>query len=134
MEYKVIEVKSYSEQTYGKWNSHRTTFLVEGNPNILSAFVKSPLTVGATLSGEIKPVEKDGKTYHNFEFTRKSESGPSDEKIEMILNRLVGMSLRIESIHAAVVPKKEKPSLNGPTAFDEDFNIVPPVDENGIPF
>lgn len=72
MDYKISEVISFSEQTYGQWGSHRAAIKVEGNNNLISAFMKVPPVVGDQISGEIKTVEKGGKTYHNFEFAKKS--------------------------------------------------------------
>lgn len=130
MDYKVSEVKSYSDQTYGKFGSHRTTFLVEGNSNILSAFVKAPLSVGQVLSGEIKTVEKDGKTYTNFEFTKKGsvDNDKIDDKLETLLNRVTGISMRVESILAILKAKDSKyPKESNETAFDE-------VNPDDVPF
>lgn len=117
MEYKVKEVISFSEQTYGKYGNHRIAFKVEGNDKQLSAFRKNNLTVGEVLNGEIKVTEKDGKTYHNFDFARKESGGGQVDNLllkdifdntETILNKMVGMSLTLERISAHILPKKVK--------------------------
>lgn len=61
----------------GKWGPQtRTAFKAnEYGDKILSAFSKYPLKVGQVLTGEVKEVEKDGKTYLNFEPAKKTASG-----------------------------------------------------------
>lgn len=68
--YQVTEIKSYSVEVYGNNAQHRTVFKVAGNDQWLSAFVANPLTPGQSISGQIATTEKDGRTYHNFNFPR----------------------------------------------------------------
>lgn len=87
--------------------------------------------VGDTVDIDVAEVEKDGKIYTNFTVPKKADI--SDEKLEVILNRITGISLKVESIYAAVV-KKDKPSLNGPTAFDIDYPVDGMPSEEDVPF
>lgn len=138
MEYKVKEVISFSEQTYGKYNNHRITFKIEGNDKQLSAFRKNNLTVGEVIVGEVKVTEKDGKTYNNFEFARKESGGGQVDNLllkdiydntETILNKMVGFQLTLDLILAAVKPSQKRVE---PVEDEQDYTDG--QDDSGIPF
>lgn len=97
MEYKVSEVISFSEQTYGKFANHRIAFKVEGNNNYLSAFAKQNFTVGQVISGDIVSKDVNGKTYWNFEFAKKT-----DEKYEKLANTVTGLQIRVAVVEGQV--------------------------------
>lgn len=69
-----------------------------------------------------KEVVKDGKTYLNFETPKKEDK--IDEKLEMILNRIVGMKLELAALRGLLEPKKS----NYPTPQSEgiDLEVEPP--------
>ena len=117
MDYKVSEVRSFSEQTYGQYGNHRISFKVEGNNELLSAFAKQNFTVGQTISGEIKKTEKDGKTYHNFEFAKKV---PLDPRYEELANKYTSLSLRVAKLEELANRKKVDTS-DVPFPMPDDF-------------
>lgn len=78
---------------------------------------------GQQVEIEVTEVEKDGKKYLNFVTPKKG----GDELLkqifdntEMILNRLVGLKIDIETIKAAQQPKKEYPPNDGEVPFEEE--------------
>lgn len=120
MEYKVSEVKSFSEQVYGKFNNHRIVFKVEGNDNLLSAFGKVPFAVGQVLTGEIIQTQKDGKTYHNFEFARKTSQDNTE-----VLNAIMGVKLQLNTMEGKIDrlagTKKAYPVNTDEPPFPDEF-------------
>lgn len=78
MEYKISEVKLFSEQTYGRDNNHRALVKLEGQEKEYSAFVKDKPSVGDVWEGELAKTEKDDKIYWNFKFSStKRDSSPA---------------------------------------------------------
>ena len=66
MEYKITEVTNVRPNVYQGMSG--VDFKVEGNDNKISALTKSvdKFSVGSVVNGEIKPKDKDGKTFYNF--------------------------------------------------------------------
>lgn len=79
MEYKISEVVSFSEQTYGKFGNHRAVVKLEGVEKQRSAFLKLQPKAGDVWSGELTETNKDGRTFYNFEFAKKADSGGGDK-------------------------------------------------------
>lgn len=73
--------------------------------------------------------DKTGKPYLNFSQPKKNEY-PTDEKLETVLNKLVGIQLSIDLILAAVKPSQKKVE---PTEEDEQ-DYTDGQEDSGIPF
>lgn len=63
--------------------------------------------------------DKNGNPYLNFSMPKKEDK--VDEKLEMILNKLTGLIISVETIKEAVRPKKPStyPTQSNETAFDD---------------
>lgn len=80
---------------------------------------------GQQVEIEVTEVEKDGKKYLNFVTPKKGEVSSEllkqvFDNTEMILNRLVGLKIDIETIKAAQHPKKDYPVNDGKVPFEEE--------------
>lgn len=53
---------------------------------------------GDQVEIEIKKVEKDGKTYLNFETPKAADK--TDEKLEQVLNKIVGLTIEVRALGA----------------------------------
>lgn len=132
MEYKISEVKFFSDQTYGKFANHRTVVIFEGDTTEYSAFVKKRPEVGEVWNGETKTVSKDGKEYKNFEFAKKSNL--ADDKLEKILNKLTGIDLKLNTIGSLLQGKKHVENLDYPTPEQEGIDVNNTFPEDNTDF
>lgn len=140
MELTVAKILKATE-VQGKFSMQtRTAFTAnETGEKILSVFSKFPLKVGQTITGEIKEVEKDGKTYHNFEFTKKSQGisdadkaalKQSQEGIWRVETKLDLLTRRLEE--AGVIKKPE--SMVRDTGVKYPIPGVDDVDPEDMPW
>ncbi len=100
MQYTVKEIHSFSEQTYGQAKNHRAVVSVhdgQGNQKC-SAFLKVKPNVGDVWNGIIKETEKDGRTYFNFEFERKSANAGGAEVKNYLEFKIMPMLVEIRSL------------------------------------
>lgn len=125
--YKIHSIVSEADAQYGK---KRVVFkLNEMGEKMISCFTKFPdaLKEGAEIFGTIKEVEKDGKTYYNFEFGKKdvpSTGGPALDKLEKILDGITSIKLSLQKIERAVV----KPAKAAPSPYDTAFDDPGPTE------
>ncbi len=123
MELKVTGVVSFSEQTYGQHGNHRAVLKFEGQDKNYSAFMKEAPKIGDTLTGELKTVEKDGKTFHNFEFAKKGvqNNGQIMEMLTNIRNTQVSQGIVLQDILDKVNGKKPMPVSDYPLDDEPAF-------------
>lgn len=72
---------------------------------------------GDEVEVDIEEIEKNGTKYLNFKTLKKGDK--ADEKLEMILNRIVGLQLRVETVIALLSPKTDP----YPTPEDEGIDV-----------
>lgn len=72
---------------------------------------------GDVVEIEVKEVEKDGKKYLNFDMPKKDSA--VEEKLEMILNRLVGLKIDMETIKANTAPRARAAEVSALSPVDE---------------
>ncbi len=113
MPHKVLEVISFSDQTYGKFGNHRCVAKIQTMDKVLqvSAFMKVKPTIGDIWVGEVKSVEKEGKTYLNFEFERKTQAPQTESRV---LNMLEFKVIPLLNEILSRLPEKENgyPEMN----------------------
>jgi hypothetical protein len=103
--YKIHSIVNSAPAQYGKT---RVVFkLNEMGEKMISCFTKFPESIkeGAEIKGEIKEVEKDGKTYYNFEF-KNVDNPTAPDRIEKVLDNQVKHGLVLQEILRLVTPKK----------------------------
>lgn len=92
-EYKITEVVSFSEQTYGRFGNYRAVVKLEGVEKNRSAFLKELPKVGDIWNGELTESSKDGRTFYNFEFEKKGFTGEkfstSNAEVKNLINLIV---------------------------------------------
>lgn len=117
----------------------RTAFTTnETGETVFSAFSDAPLKQGQTIEGEVKEVEKDGRTFHNFNFTRKTPTTamnlePVIIELKRIFTEVFATRQEVVMVRQLLQEKGVLPTPPAPdnttTAFD-DFDIAP----EDIPF
>lgn len=153
MQYTIARVIS-SKPVEGKYGPQFSVFFTtnETGEQGVSTFSKYELKPGQQIEGEItqKPgTNKAGEevTYHNFSFTKKGGFSDGERKLlqetlnlaRETANKLTTLTLRHDKlvnhlIEKGIVPQPvmnvpgtnvEIPPSQGPTAFDEEFEIDP---------
>jgi len=71
---------------------------------------------GDQVEIEIKKVEKDGRTYLNFDTPKAADK--ADEKLEQILNKIVGLTLAVHSLEAKLERAIKGAPVDGYPEFD----------------
>lgn len=99
--YKIHTIVNSAPAQFGKT---RVVFKTnETGEKMISCFTKFPdsIKVGADIQGEIKEVQKDDKTYYNFDFGSAStptKAAPSSDFETKVLNDLTGIKLTLAEI------------------------------------
>lgn len=90
---------------------------------------------GKEIAIELFETEKDGKTYKNFRLPKKSsqEIAELDAKIEMALNKITGIGLRVETLAAHIEALEGKKKVNS-YPVNVDAMPFPDEDPTDVPF
>lgn len=130
MEYKIVSVTGSFPSKYP--DSKKYEFLVERNPNKLSAFSKFPMEVGQVISGEII---QNGQWY-NFKFASKGSTSHQDnDKLEKAIIRLeMAIGLLIRKVDALVGTPKPPMSGSSTGATTGSSSRTYPVNTDEPPF
>lgn len=131
---KIIEIIKETD-VEGKYGPQkRTAFKIEGNPNILSAFSKYSLKVGQEVDGTISQTEKDGKTYHNFSFAKKVQSGMNEAQayqIKQASESAYAANIGIQQLTKAL---RDAGVIKDPNKFVGATDVPYPDSEGDMPF